>query len=327
MSFIRSKAAFTFFVAVILSCGAVAFAGASSSASSASPDQGQVPMTVTVTALGSNFSSPPPIAQEDLSAYSGQTRLAVTRWVRAQADNGNLQLAILVDENLGSAMVGRQMEDLADFIRSQPSSTSVGVFYAQNGAANAATEGFTTNHDAAAKSLHITAGRAGDSPSIYLSVSDLVSHWTAPANNPANNNVRRELLVIASGFDPLNPGLEDPYADAAIHAAEKSGVDVHTILVPNPRYAQTFASNISEGKVIELVSGTGGQTLFDGNYSPISFQPYLKNLSATLDNQYLLTFNIDASKKKGGELRPLRVQTEEHGVKLYAPQQIFVPAS
>ena len=210
------------------------------------------------------------------------------------------------------------MQDLASFINALPPNTSVGVFYAENGAATPAAP-FTSDHAAAANSLRLTMGRSGGSPSIYLSLTDLVQHW------PTSQNTRREALVIASGFDPLNPGVEDPYADQSVDVAEKSGIGVHTLLLPNPRYQSTFRSNISEGKLIEATAGTGGQALFEGAFVPISLAPYLNQLSVTLANQYLLTFAIDRTKKKNGELRPLRVQVEEHGVKLYAPQQVLVP--
>jgi hypothetical protein len=305
------KSALSVFVIAILFGAAAALAQTDHSTS-------QVPITVTVTALGPKFTAAPAIPRDEVTAFSGSVRLNVTSWVRAQGSDAKLQLAILIDNDLGTFIIGRQMQDLASFINSQPPTTSIGVFYAENGAAIALSP-FSTDHAAAATSLRMTAGRQGGSPSIYLSLADLVSHWSA------SNATRREALVIGSGFDPLNPGVEDPYADTAIDAAEKSGIDVHVILVPNPRYENSFRDNISEGKLIQASSGTGGQVLFQGAFVPVSFTPFLKQLDATLNNQYQLTFTIDRSNKKEGELRPLRVQTEQHGVKLYAPQQILVP--
>jgi hypothetical protein len=288
------------------------------SAAFAQTSPSQTSITVTVTALGPNNSPAPDISQGDVSAYSGSTRLDVARWVRAQGSDANLQLAILIDNDLGTSIVGQQMQDLASFINALPPSTSVGIFYAENGAATPAAQ-FTSDHASAANSLRLTLGRSGGSPSIYLSLTDLVEHWATATNT------RREALVIASGFDPLNPGVDDPYADQSVEEAEKSGVDVHTLLLPNPRYQSTFRSNLSEGKLIEATTGTGGQTLFEGAFVPLSLEPYLNRLNVALANQYLLTFAIDRTNKKGGELRPLRVQVEEHGVKLYSPQQILVP--
>ncbi len=281
-------------------------------------DPSQVPVTVTVTALGSNFKPAPPVAQEDVTAYSGNDRLNITRWVRAQGNSANLQLAILIDNDLGPVMLGRNIQDLENFIGSQPPSTSVGVFYAENGAATPLAN-FTTNHSQAANAIRLTEGRQGGSPSIYLSLNDLVHHW------PSSPETRREVLVIASGFDPLYPGIEDPYADSAVTAAERAGVDVHIIMVPRGRYAQTFVDNISEGKLINVTNGTGGQVLFEGAFVPVSLSPFLQDLNTTLNNQYLLTFNVAPSSKRGGQLRPLRVNAEQNGVKLYAPKEFLAP--
>lgn len=288
-------------------------------AEATNPDS-QVPITVVVTALGPNFGPVPEIPEEDVTAFSGSNHLNVTRWVRAQGSDANLQLAILIDNDLGTSMIGRNMQDLQGFINGQPLTTSVGVFYAQNGAATPIAP-FTTDHAQASNAIRLTLGRQGDSPSFYLSLSDLVKHWQP------TGAARREALVLASGFDPLYPGVEDPYADAAVDAAEKAGIDVHLILVPRARYSGTFRDDISEGKLIQASTGTGGQDLFDGAFVPVSLSPFLKNLDATLNNQYLLTFEIDRSNKKGGELKPLRVRTEESGVKLYAPQRVLVPGS
>lgn len=288
-------------------------------AKATSPDS-QVEITEVVTALGPNFSPAPEIPREDVTAFSGANRLNVTRWVRAQGSDANLQLAILIDNDLGTAMVGRNMQDLQAFINTQPPTTSIGVFYAQNGAATPMAP-FTTDHAQASNAIRLTLGRQGDSPSIYLSLADLAQHWQSAGT------ARREALVLASGFDPLYPGVEDPYADAAVNAAEKAGIDVHIILVPRARYTDTFRDNISEGKLMQATTATGGQDLFDGAFVPVSLSPFLKNLNTALNNQYLLTFEIDRGNKKGGELRPLRVRTEESGVKLYAPQQVLVPGS
>lgn len=311
MLVLSQKIGFTCAFVGLLIYSTAAFARGPTAPSSAS-------ITVTVTALAPKDTAAPVIPVEDVTAFSGATRLKVTRWLRAQANEANLQLAVLIDNDIGVMMMGEQMQDLANFINSQPPSTSVGVYYAENGSATAAI-GFTKDHEAAANSLRLTLGRQGESPSIYFSLSDLVSHW------PSSGAARREVLVIASGFDPLYPGVEDPYAESTIDAAEKAGINVHTILVPSARYAETFRSDISEGKLIDVTTGAGGQVLFDGAFVPISLAPFLNQLNVVLKNQYLLTFAIDRERKRGGELRPFRVQTEEHSVKLYAAKQVLVP--
>jgi hypothetical protein len=302
---------------------ASAFAGiffcsvAGSAWGAVSTSKTSITVTVTVTALGPHDAPAPAIPQSDVTAFSGSTPLRVTRWVRVRGNAAKLQLAVLIDNDLGPLFVGQEVEELKEFINSQPPTTSVGVFYAESGSAEAAIP-FTTDHLAAANSVRLTLGRQGDSPSVYLSLSDLAKHW------PSAGTTRREVVVIASGFDPLYPGIQDPYSGAAIDDMEKAGITVHSIMVPDARYAQTFRDNESEGKLIEVTRGTGGQVLFDGAFVPVSLAPPLNQLNKTLDNQYLLTFRIERNHKDKSEFRPLRVDTEEHDVKLTAPQQVLV---
>ena len=95
-----------------------------------------VPITITVSVLGPKFTPPPPFTKDDLVVFSGKTRLDVTGWVPAQAQNpmAGLQLAIVIDNSdRGLRRCGSQINDLASFIESQPKTTAVALFYAVNG--------------------------------------------------------------------------------------------------------------------------------------------------------------------------------------------------
>ena len=164
----------------------------------------KIPVTTTVTVLGPKFSAPPPLTKQDILVYSRKTRLDVINWVPAQGERAPLQLAVVIDNSANQLGVGSQLNDIAGFISLQSKSTSVGVFYAVNGTVQTASN-FTTDHAAAAKALRLTFGpRAGDSPSVYLSVSDLVKNkWPA-------TGARREILLISSGIDRLDKGPKAP---------------------------------------------------------------------------------------------------------------------
>jgi hypothetical protein len=278
-----------------------------------------VPITTTVTILGRNHAPAPEVPQEDVIVHSGKNVLKVIGWQRAQStEPGSLELAFLIDEDARASLLGRQLGDMANFIQAQPPSTAVGVFYAQNGSAVAASR-FTTDHAEAAKSLRLTLGRGGASASIYLSLGDLATHW------PSSHAVRREVLMMSSGKDNLDPGVQDPYFDSAIHAVQKAGINVHTIYVGSTRYGLTVRGDISQGKLAQTTDDTGGQSFIEGVSSPISFAPYLDELNQALNSQYLLTFTMERSRKKSGELREIQVRTEERTVKVSAPREVFVP--
>lgn len=278
----------------------------------------QAPITVTVTVLGKNYSPAPPIPQEDVTAHLGGKVVKVADWQPA-AQHSTLQLAVLIDEDVRTLLIAQQLSEIYDFIQGQAPQTQVGVYYAQHGSAYAACP-FTTDRAAAVKALRLTLGRSGESPSVYLSIKDLAEHWPA-STVPA----RREVLVLASGNDPLDRGIQDPYADSAIDATLKAGLNVHALQIAGTRYSQSFRGNISAGKLIDLADNSGGQDFADEVSNPVSLAPYLKNLSGVLQNQYLLTFYADRVKNKKGDLRDLQVRLEERDVKVTAPKQVLVP--
>ena len=277
------------------------------------------PITTVVTVLGHDFSAPPAIAKEDVTVYSGKNRQDVTSWVPAQGDNAGLQLAILIDDNDSPTAIGQHFSEIKEFITSQASTTQVGLFYATAGTARAAAE-FDANHEAVAQKLRMTLGPAAStSPSVYLSLEDLVSHWPA-------NGMRHEVLMIASGIDRLSPGLDSPYVASAIKRAQTSGVVVHSIYTGGPRLANSqFRMDVAWQNLDQLASGTGGQSFFQGFETPVDFVPIFKQLDAVLKNQYLLTFATPRSEKKNGEMRQIQVRTEQRNVKLYHASEVFVP--
>ncbi len=280
-----------------------------------------VPIITVVTVLGPNFSAPPAISQTEVTVYSGKERQEVTSWVPAQRDKAGLQLAILIDDADSSTAIGEHMNDIKDFIRSQPSTTEVGIYYAMSGTTQTAAK-FDSNHEEVAKKLRLPLGRlAGASPSIYTSLQDFVSHWPA-------NGMRHEVLLIASGVDRLYPGIDDPYLADAIHHVQMAGVVVNTIYTGGPRLANTlFRMDIAWQNLIQVADGSGGLAFFQGYETPVDFVPIFKQLDMALNNQYLLTFNTARSTKRKGEMRDIRIRLEQRDVRLHYPTQVFVPSS
>ena len=73
----------------------------------------------------------------------------------------------------------------------------------------------------------------------------------------------------------------------------------------------------------ELGDDTGGEAYWQGFNSPVSFDPYLKDLTERLQNQYLMTLISDDTK---GGLEPVRVTTSGAGVSLVAASRINIQA-
>ena len=239
-----------------------------------------VSIAITVTALGAGY-LPAVIPQDHLAVSSGKTRLDVTGWSHPQANDDSLQLAILIDNNVKASLAGQPLEDLANFIKALPSAASVGVFFAEKGKATEAAA-FSTDHPAVAKSLSQVAGANGESLRVYPSLADLAAHWPTPAA------AHREILMIGSGYDALIGGMEDPninagqsvytgsnydpniagerdpYLNSMVEAVDRAGIEVHSIYVPDPRFAQMVQANIMRDKLIEVSTDTGGLSFFNG---------------------------------------------------------------
>ncbi len=277
-------------------------------------------VTTVVTALGPDYSTPPPITKGDVIVHTGKTKLNVVGWEPAKGDHGKLQLAVLIDDAINPSAIGVQFNYIKSFIEEQAPDTEVGLFYAQYGTYTTAAN-FSTDHDAVAKKVHLTFGRrAGASPSIYLSISSLAKKW--PGKPEA---LRREILVITSGMDLLEPGIYDPYFESAVSEVQKAGVHVDSIYVGPLRLGLSFFGMIAQGNLGQITSDSGGDAFFQGISTPVSFKPFLDQLNTILHNQYLLSFEAPENAKRG-RLMPIAVRVEESHTRLLYPRQVLVPS-
>jgi hypothetical protein len=281
---------------------------------------GSVPVTTVVTVLGPKYTAPPAIGKDDITVYVGKDKQTVTAWVPAQGDKAALELAIVIDDS-DRVDLGIQIKDISNFIKSQPPSTGVGVFYASNGTVQAASQ-FSTDHEAVAKSVRMPFGNFGAYSSIYLSVMDLIKRWPV-------KGARREILLIADGIDRFRGDPFSPDVDSTIERAQKAGVIIHTLYASGVgRFSRNmFQVNYGQSNLAKMADATGGEAFFQGLQTPISFAPFLEQLNVVLNNQDWLTFTTARSKKKGGELRGFRVRTEQRDVEISSASKVFVPGS
>jgi hypothetical protein len=280
---------------------------------------GTVQITTVVTALGPKYTAPPAISQSDVSVYSGKEKQNVTAWIPAQGDKANLELAIVIDDSTRIDSIGNQISDIGNFIKAQPKTCGVAVFYASNGTVQAASQ-FSTDHEAVAKSVRLPFGNVAAYSSIYLSIMDLIKRWPV-------TGARREMLLIADGIDRFRGDPFSPDVDSAIERAQRAGVMIHTLYASGVgRFSRNmFQVNYGQSNLAKVADGTGGEAFFQGLQTPISFAPFLEQLNVVLNNQYWLRFETPRSKKKNGEMRSIRVRTEQRDVDLSAAERVFVP--
>jgi len=73
-----------------------------------------------------------------------------------------------------------------------------------------------------------------------------------------------------------------------------------------------------------LANETGGEFFYQGFDTPISYQPYLKELTNLLQHQYTLGFVAVPEKKSG--LQSVKVTTELSKIEISGATKVFVPA-
>jgi hypothetical protein len=275
-------------------------------------------ITTVVTTLGPKYTPPPAIGKDDIAVYVEKQKQEITSWVPAQGDKAGLMLAILIDDATNTEL-GAQLGDLTNFIKELPKTTSVGVFYADNGAVQPASQ-FVSDHEAAAKAVRMPMGRIGAYSSIYLSVMNLISSWP-------ETGARREILLISDGIDRFRGDPFSPDVQTTVDKAQKAGVMIHTLYATGVgRVSRNmFRVNYGQSNLGQLADGTGGEAFFQGLQTPVAFAPFLEQLDMVLRNQYFLTFVTGRSKKAKGELRGIRIRTEQRNVELSHAERVFVP--
>jgi hypothetical protein len=231
-----------------------------------------------------------------------------------------VELAILIDDGLRSGF-NLQLQDLKKFIGALPGNVHVMVGYMQNGTIRKEEEGFTADHSAAADNLRVAMGAPGASASPYFCLSDFVKHW------PSRQAATRAVLMITNGVDPYNgrPSVmnqDSPYVQAAQDDAQRAGVAVYALYYGDAGMRGGGASFSGQSYLQQLASATGGESLYNGTFSPTTFTPYLERLMADLRESYVLGFRANATHEKANALMGIKVKSSQPGVKVYAPEAV-----
>jgi len=284
------------------------------------PSAAGVTANLVVTVEARHGSNIPDVQRDDVMVYEGHDRDRVTTWLPLQGDHAGLEFFILLDDS-ASVSLGSQLEDLRQFINAQPPSTKIGVAYMQNGMAQVV-QNLTSDHAAAAKALRLPMGSGGASPSPYFSLGDLIKRWPA-------SEERHEVLMITDGIDRYwGSGPDDSYVDEVIQQAERAGVIVYSIYTPGVgHYGHSFWRTYwGQNYLSQLSDETGAESYYlMGSAPPVTFTPYLEDITRKLNHQYLLTFVPKPEKKAG--IRRVKVQTEVPNAELVSADKIWVPAS
>jgi hypothetical protein len=120
-----------------------------------------------------------------------------------------------------------------------------------------------------------------------------------------------------TGINPMDQ--TSPYVDTAIHDAQRAGVLVYSLYFTDRGVGGRFASFSGQSYLQKVSDETGGRAYYEGTGNPVSFAPFLKQFNSELARIYELRF---FAVKTG--LQPLKVTTDVKGIKLGAPDNVFV---
>jgi hypothetical protein len=132
--------------------------------------------------------------------------------------------------------------------------------------------------------------------------------------------------MITDGVDEYNHRYDpdDPYLQAAIQDSVKAHMVVYAIYWRGDgRFDETaYANNSGQNLMLEVTDATGGKSFWQGSGNPVSFQPYLEELTRRLNNQYELSFVAPLNGKP--QVETFKLKFKAPGADVAAPQQVFV---
>jgi hypothetical protein len=200
-----------------------------------------------------------------------------------------ITLAVLLQDDLVSS-IGTEAKGIAQFVRNQPAGSRVMIGYIRNGSLDVRRK-FTSELDRAAAAVRPPMGVASAGPyNPFVEIVEGLRRFDSQAQGRRAMIVVSDGLDLSHGVDSSGPG-QSLDLDKAITEAQRRGVAIYSIYAPPAAFSgnQLLLAN-GQSCLLKLSQDTGGQAFFQGMGAPISFDPFLKEISASLDRQIALTY-------------------------------------
>jgi hypothetical protein len=245
-----------------------------------------------------------------------KARVKATGLVPVRPGGAALEFLIVIDDGL-DPVIGNQFQDIGRFIQGLPQSAYVGIGYLRNGGINIVQQP-TNDHARAAKALRLPIGDPGINPSPYTAIAAYAKNWQRSPQRA------REMLVISDGVDRLyGSGPSNPYVDTAIDETQRAAIVVYSIFAKGAgRRGRSFSQiNWGQNNLSRLSDEAGGEMYGFGMGPPISFGPYLTEVSDRLKHQYLLGFRPPAEKSG---FKSVKVQAEARDSEIVTQRRVYI---
>lgn len=278
---------------------------------------------------GETFKPMAPITQADIKEIKlGGKPVPITSVDPLLKGPHVLQIMILLDS---MQMIGGngQFDSIKKFMTDMPPNIEIGVGYMLRSKAVIA-QTFTTDRKLTGDALkqktrEQAANPQNDNGNPYMCLRDLAAHW--PNGDP--NKLRAVLMFTdgiirgngqSQGGDQLNPDV-----DGASRILQRGSI------VPYPFFYLDYPvvdGNRSEGGQLEgqtnfsqLTADTGGEGLWEGQFSPGSFDPLLNKLYSVLQSEVVVTVTAPG---KPGKQMALDVSSTRDDIKINGPDQVTI---
>lgn len=271
------------------------------------------PMTIPISIRVKGVKPEPELQMIDLTVTEDgdpQTVLSI----RAIGTNSPLTLAVLIQDDLVSS-IGNEIKPLAQFITRLPRGSRVLVGYLRSGSLQVRQK-FTTDLEKAGKALRPPVGFASAAPyNPYVEVVEAIRRFDSQPSG------RRAILLVSDGLD-LSHGPDSSSAgqsldlQRAITEAQRRSIAVYGFYAPTVGGRDPLLTGNAQGSLLRLAEETGGRAFFQGTGVPVSFDPFIKELTSSLDRQIALTY-LSTHTEKG--FHRIRVRSSSEGVEIDHP--------
>jgi VWFA-related protein len=271
------------------------------------------PMTIPISIRVKDVKPEPELQMIDLTVTEdGEPQTVLS--IRAIGTSAPLTLAVLIQDDVVSS-IGNEIKSLRDFINRLPRGSRVLVGYIRTGSIQVRQK-FTTDLEKAAKALRPPVGFASAAPyNPYVEVIEAIRRFDSQPSG------RRAILLVSDGLD-VSRGVDSSTAgqsldlQRAITEAQRRSIAVYGFYAPTVGGRDSLLAANAQGSLLRLAEETGGRAFFQGTGAPVSFEPFIKELTASLDKQIALTY-LSTHTEKG--YHRIQVRSLSAGVQIDHP--------
>lgn len=278
---------------------------------------------------GDAFPSQPPLTKDDIGDIKlNRKPVQIVSIEPVLKGPHTLQIMVLLDswQMLGSK---GEFDAIKSFFNSMPPNVEIGVGWMLQSHV-VVKQPFTTDRTLVgnalvAQSRFDAANPKNDNGNPFSCLRDLATHWPGGYDT---NKLRAVLMFTdgiirsnaqAQGSDQLNPDI-----DGASRILQQYGV------TPYPFYYMDYPTIQGRGEggslegqsnFTQLVADTGGDALFEGQFSPGTFDPLLNRLYSDLQSEVIVTIS---SPDKPTKQETLDVTSKRAGFKIFGPDSVTI---